>query len=140
MIFFIKSSDAVDKIEYYAQIRRDTIARFVKFDRNYKKLQKQYTSAIGGTITYGQRPSVETVDFTIECNKDGYEVFMDIFQNSYEFTIRYSFDDTQTFEQLSSKEYFLSSKITVNKIYNGSASDDYDKEGLFTISSTLEEV
>jgi hypothetical protein len=114
----------------------------VKFDRNYKKLQKQYTSAIGRTITYGQRPSVETIDFTIECSKDGYDAFMGIFQNSYEFNIRYSFDDTQTFEQLSSKEYFLSSEITVTKIYNGNGdeSDGYDKDGLFTISSTLEEV
>lgn len=35
------------------EINRNTTTRFIKFDRKFKRLQKQYTTASGETITYG---------------------------------------------------------------------------------------
>ncbi|MGN1411962.1 MAG: hypothetical protein ACI4WH_05565 [Oscillospiraceae bacterium] len=128
MIFTIFGTDGVA-----VDIHRDTVARFTKFDKKYKRLQKQYTSSTGETITYGQRLNVEVINFTIECNQDSYDLFMPIFQNSYEYTIKYSFDDTKIFEEITGKKYFLSSEITESKIYNADG-------GLYTISGTFEEV
>lgn len=128
MIFSI-----IDNVGNKFDISRETTSRFTKFDRKYKRLSKHYTSSTGETITYGQRSSVETIDFTIECDQSGYDTLKFVLQDVYEYTIKYSFDDIVNLEETIGKKYFLSSDLTENKIYNA---DD----GLYTISGTFEEV
>ncbi len=114
------------------QIDRTTEARFTKFDRKYKRLQKQYISSMGETITYGQRSHVESISFTIECDANGYTDFWNIIKSVYEYTIKYSFDDVDL-ENITGGKYFLSSEITESKIYNADGR-------LWTVSGTFEEV
>lgn len=93
------------------EINRNTTTRFIKFDRKFKRLQKQYTTASGETITYGQRSHVETIDFTIECDAFGYTDFCNVIKASYEYTIKYDFDDANLDDE-KGKKYFLSSNIS----------------------------
>lgn len=115
------------------QINRNTKTRFVKFDRKYKRLQKQYTSSMGETITYKQRSHVESISFTIECDAIGYAEFWNVIKDVYEYTIKYNFDDSVNLEEITGKKYFLSSEITENKIYNADGR-------LYNVSGTFEEV
>lgn len=115
------------------EINRNTKTRFIKFDRKYKRLQKQYTSSMGETITYKQRSHVESISFTIECDTNGYADFWNIINDVYEYTIKYDFDDNENFEGITGKKYFLSSEITEKKIYNAD-------NGLYNVSGTFEEV
>ena len=114
------------------EINRNTKTRFIKFDRKFKRFQKQYTTANGETITYGQRSRVETIDFTIECNALGYTDFWNVINGSYEYTIKYDFDDANLDDE-KGKQYFLSANISENKVYNA------DGE-MWNISGTFEEV
>ena len=114
------------------EINRSTNSRFTKFDRKFKRLQKQYTTANGETITYGQRSHVKTIDFTIECDTLGYTDFWNVIKGSYEYTIKYNFDDANLDDE-KGKKYFLSSNISENKIYNADGK-------MWNISGTFEEV
>lgn len=115
------------------EINKNTKTRFIKFDRKFKRLQKQYTSSMGETITYGQRSYVETISFTIECDASGYADFWNIIKDVYEYTIKYDFNDSVNLDEETGKKYFLSSEITEKKIYNA--------EGrLWNVSGTFEEV
>lgn len=114
------------------EINRSTNSRFTKFDRKFKRLQKQYTTANGETITYGQRSHVKTIDFTIECDTLGYTDFCNVIKGSYEYTIKYNFDDANLDDE-KGKKYFLSSNISENKIYNADGK-------MWNISGTFEEV
>lgn len=115
------------------EINRNTKTRFIKFDRKYKRLQKQYTSSSGETITYGQRSHVETINFTIECDASGYAEFWDVINGIYEYTLKYTFDDSVNLDDITGKKYFLSSEITENKIYNADGR-------MWNVSGTFEEV
>lgn len=114
------------------EISKNTKTRFIKFDRKFKRLSKQYTSSLGETITYGKRSHVETISFTIECDASGYADFWEVIKDVYEYTIKYNFDDINIDDE-TGKKYFLSSEITEKKIYNS--------EGrLWNVSGTFEEV
>ena len=114
------------------EINRNTTTRFIKFDRKFKRLQKQYTTASGETITYGQRSHVETIDFTIECDALGYADFWNVLKGIFEYTIKYDFDDANLDDE-KGKKCFLSSNISENKIYNADGR-------MWNISGTFEEV
>jgi hypothetical protein len=128
MIFILEGSNGQT-----LEINRSTQTRFTRFDRKFKRLTKQYTSAAGATITYGKRSHVESISFTIECTADGYADFWNVVKGVYEYTIRYSFDDGVDPDSVAGKKYFLSSEVTEDRVYNADGR-------LWNVSGTFEEV
>lgn len=115
------------------EINKNTVMRFTKFERTFKRLTKQYTSLTGETITYSERSQVESISLTIECDANGYADFWNVVKGIYEYTIKYSFDDDVNLEDITGAKYYLASEITEEKIYNANGR-------LWNISATFEEV
>ena len=112
----------------FFNINSKSSTRFIKFDRKFKRLQKQYTTANGETITYGQRSSIKILDFTIELNFEALKLLLNVINTSYEYTILYIDSNI-----IINTKFYLTSELDVKKIYNAN-------DGLYTISGTFEEV
>lgn len=103
--------------------------RLTLFERKFKRLQKNYTTSVGSTITYGVKSAIETLKIKIECTGLNFREIRDILSKNYEYTVFYQ--DYTGYQ--STKTMRLVSDIEEEKIFCSNT-------GLYTITVELEEV